>query len=260
MQTVTHGNGHVAGRRRKKGSLTAFPTELEIEAPAKGKSGRKPSKAKAADSEQISIPPLETQTLLLTVRGLTPLIVHKFSDKSRKQMADAQSGAPRHKKAPKVPEEEFKGCLYVIDEKKGIYGFPASGFKKAIVSACRFAEGISMSKAYGALHVLGDILPIKGSKPKMREDIVRVGKFGAKTADIRYRPEFEEGWKIDLKILYNSRIINKQTIAHLLNIAGFSVGIGEWRPEKSGQYGMFEVASKVDAEPLSGRRSRGLAN
>jgi len=130
-----------------------------------------------------------------------------------------------------------------MDEKKGKYGFPATGFKKAMVSACRYAEGFSMTKAYGAFHILGDLVEIKGAKPVMRTDVVRIGNFGKKTADIRYRGEFKD-WKIDLRILYNARVVSKQMLAHLLNLAGFAVGVGEWRPEKGGQFGMFEVASR----------------
>jgi len=189
--------------------------------------------------EAVTIPALETAKVVITIRGLTSLIVHRFSDKSRKQMEDAQQGAPRHKRAPKNPRQEFENSLYVIS--RGKYGFPASGFKKAMVSACRYAEGITMSKAYGAFHVIGDLLPIEGAKPIMRTDVVRVGKFGSRTADMRYRGEFTK-WQIKLTILYNKRIITTPTqLAHLANIAGFSVGVGEWRPEKGGQFGMFEV-------------------
>jgi len=199
-----------------------------------GKNGKK------VEVAELSIPDLETSKITLTVKGMTPLIVHKFGDKSRKQMEDKQQGKAQHKKEAKDPQAEFRSSLYVINEKKGIYGFPASGFKKAMVSACRYAEGVTMTKALGAFHVLGDLLPIKGAKPEMRTDVVRVGKFGAKTSDIRYRGEFKN-WSIDVEILYNARVVNKQTLAHLLHLAGFSVGIGEWRPEKGGQFGMFEL-------------------
>lgn len=99
-----------------------------------------------------------------------------------------------------------------------------------------------MSRASGAFHVIGDLVEIKGSRPAMRTDFVRVGRFSQRTADIRYRAEFKE-WRVDLRILYNMRVISKEQIAHLLNLAGFSVGIGDWRPEKGGQFGMFEVGT-----------------
>lgn len=227
-------------RRGRPPKMTPSPEVIELPA-AKGRKGKA---AKGADKGELSIPELETAEITFTVRGLTSLIVHRFGEKSRKQMEDNQQGAPRHKKAPKDPQAEFRSSLYVINEKKGIYGFPASGFKKAMVSACRYAEGVTMTRMLGAFHIIGDLLPIKGPAPKMRTDVVRVGKFGSKTSDIRYRGEFED-WSIDVKILYNARVVNKQVLAHLLHLAGFSVGIGEWRPEKSGQFGMFELAGKT---------------
>jgi hypothetical protein len=199
---------------------------------------KKATAAKKAAKEAVEIPALETGKIVITIQGITPLVVHRFSEKSRKQMEDAQQGAPRHKKAPKKPKELFEASLYKIS--RGKYGFPASGFKKAMVSACRYADGITMTKAYGAFHVIGDLLPIRGSKPIMRTDVVRVGSFAKRTADIRYRGEFKN-WEIKLPILYNKRIISPTQLAHLANLAGFSVGIGEWRPEKGGQFGMFEV-------------------
>lgn len=44
-------------------------------------------------------------------------------------------------------------------------------------------------------------------------------------------------------IRYNKDIITPSMIVNMLNLAGFAVGLCEWRVEKSGSFGMFEVAS-----------------
>jgi hypothetical protein len=72
----------------------------------------------------------------------------------------------------------------------------------------------------------------------MVEDNVRLG---GKTADLRYRPYFS-GWSILLKITHNANVITQEQVVNLLNLAGFSVGIGDWRPEKDGNAGRFHVA------------------
>lgn len=77
----------------------------------------------------------------------------------------------------------------------------------------------------------------------MREDMVRVGMG---TADLRYRPEFSE-WRTKILVRYNTNVLSEAQILNLLNVAGFAVGVGEWRPEKDGQYGMFHVATDKEA-------------
>jgi hypothetical protein len=73
----------------------------------------------------------------------------------------------------------------------------------------------------------------------MRQDTVRIGMG---TADIRFRPEFP-AWSAVLKVRLNRRSMTLEQLVHLINQAGFSVGVGEWRPEKDGSYGMFHVAT-----------------
>ena len=74
----------------------------------------------------------------------------------------------------------------------------------------------------------------------MREDMVRVGMG---TADIRFRGEVSD-WSIDFIIEYNPTVISCEQILGLLDLAGFSVGIGEWRPQRSGDYGRFKILTK----------------
>jgi len=74
---------------------------------------------------------------------------------------------------------------------------------------------------------------------QMRTDMVRIGMG---TADVRYRPEYQT-WGAVLTINYNSKSISIEQIAELLALAGFSCGIGEWRPEKSatGNFGKWKM-------------------
>ena len=71
----------------------------------------------------------------------------------------------------------------------------------------------------------------------MREDTVRVG---AGSTDLRYRPEFRN-WSMILNFEFDAQALTQPTILNLVQRAGFGVGLGEWRPEKGGEYGRFEV-------------------
>lgn len=172
------------------------------------------------------------------LRGISPLITHAWSEKAKGIMRDAQSGKVRGKKPPKDPKAEFEASSYGIGKNK--YGFPAKAFKAACASAAtRYVEGITGTFVYGAFHVLGDFVEIKSKPPVMREDMVRVGGMN-KVADIRYRAQFED-WSVTLPVAYNENVIQPEQILDLLNLAGFHVGVGEWRPERKGNHGMFEV-------------------
>lgn len=183
----------------------------------------------------IEIPPVVIRTMPIRIVGDSPLISHKWSDKAKQMMLDKQMGKAVPKKAPKDPEQEYRDSLY--EHPDGGYGFPSVAFKAAAVSACRSVDGIKMTEARAAFHVPGELVKIDGA-PEMREDMVRIGMG---TADIRYRGEFKE-WSATLMIRFNENVLTPSQIVNLFNVAGFGVGIGEWRPEKDGSYGMFHVA------------------
>lgn len=229
----------------KKKTVRRTTAPKETTTAAKKSATAKAAKAtKKGGGAIIEIPAMNLAVMKLDLEGVTPLIMHKFSAKSQKQMADKQQGKAQNKRKAKDPKEEFEGAIYWLDKAKKKYGFPSSAFKQAAVGACRYVQGVTMTHVKGAFHVLGDMVEIKSrKKPAMREDTVRVGGFGKQVADLRYRPEFKD-WKVQLEIRYNVNVITPEQIAHLFETAGFSVGVGDWRPEKNGQFGMFRVAGK----------------
>lgn len=189
----------------------------------------------------IEIPKLNLATLQVLLVGDSPLICHAWSHKAKQAMLDKQMKKAKQAKEAKDPQKDFEESLYKLPGGGG-YGFPAVAFKAAMVGACRFVDGMKMTEARGAFHILGELIPIDG-EPTMREDMVRIAMG---TADIRHRGEFKT-WKAMLSISYNQSAISAEQIVNLLNVAGFGVGVGEWRPERDGSYGRFHVATEQEA-------------
>lgn len=172
--------------------------------------------------------------LKISLIGDSPLICHAWSKKAKQEMLDKQMKRAKTAKAAKDPERDFRESLY--NHPDGGYGFPVVAFKAAAVDACSHVSGVTKVEARGAFHINGEFVKIKGT-PTMREDMVRIGMG---TADIRFRGEFKQ-WSTEFVVRYNSNVLSGEQIVNLFNTAGFAIGVGEWRPQKDGSYGMFHV-------------------
>ena len=177
---------------------------------------------------------IDVRHITVRIEGDSPLIVHAWSDKAKQMMLDKQTGRGKQAKEFKDPEKDYESSRYRLPD--GGDGFPSVGVKACAIRGAK-ALGMVMSDTRAAFHIEGDLVRIEGT-PRMREDMVRVGMG---TADIRYRAEFPE-WAIELPIVYNARIVSAEQIVAMLDAGGFGTGLGEWRPEKDGQFGRFHVA------------------
>ena len=190
-----------------------------------------------APAESIVLPAMQIRHMELTLVGDSPLICHAWSRKAKREMLDKQMKRAQGAKEAKDPEKDYQASLYPHPD--GGYGFPAVAFKAAAVDACSHVDGITKVLARGAFHITGELVKIDG-EPSPREDMVRVGMG---TADIRYRGEFQR-WSCRIPIRYNGSAISAEQVLNLFNTAGFAIGVGEWRPQRDGSYGMFHVATE----------------
>lgn len=189
----------------------------------------------------VELKPIVTQDVIVPIKGIQSLICHAFSERNIEMIESKQQKRATGAKPARQPEREAEASLYyTIDGKPG---FPAIGFRQAMISACRYVDGLPMTIARGAFFVLGDasgMVPLDVPAVdawQMRKDRVVIGRG---TTSIAYRPEFLE-WGARLRIRFNPNAISAEQIVNLVEIAGFAVGVGDWRPEKSGQFGMFTV-------------------
>ena len=60
---------------------------------------------------------------------------------------------------------------------------------------------------------------------------------------MRTRAKFDDPWTVTFLVDCDDDLVDESQLLQWLDIAGRRVGIGDWRPAKSGRYGTFQVAS-----------------
>lgn len=191
-----------------------------------------------AQEQGIDLQKIERVIAHIEVKGTAPLIVHAWSSKAKQMILDKQQGRKPAKEL-KDPQADYESSMYRLPD--GGHGFPVLGFKAATVGGARYFNGVTMTQMRQAMFFIGDpaapdLVRLQCSDPTMREDMVRVGMG---TADIRYRAEYRD-WGAVLQIQYVPSVISLDSIVALVDAGGMG-GIGEWRPEKDGAFGTFEV-------------------
>lgn len=187
--------------------------------------------------------------------GDTPLITHAWSEKAKREMLQKQVKAVKGGKEVRDPDSDFTNSLYDMGD--GSYGFPVTGVKNCILSAAHKDRGVARSAVLGALWLEADmvrtrpalskaicdmpLVRIFGSKPEMREDMVKIGAGLNKIANLAYRSQFTI-WAMKISGKFNSSIVTDEALGFLIMEAGMSSGLGEWRNERKGVFGAFHLA------------------
>ena len=221
---------------------------------------------KTATTEIINIRPVEMRELIVTIQGDTPLIVHAWSEKAKRMMLESQQKKAKGKaKEIRNPVAEFIDSMYWLTPKPNTEGLSEIecelAFKNAIAAGARFGfPAIAIKKAGNSVaYRTGDVKNQMGLRcaygifgetnsefieiltdepPAMREDMVKVGMG---SSDLRYRPMFEN-WYCDLTLSINTGFgMTFDDIINVINAGGAGVGVGEWRPERDGIFGMYHV-------------------
>lgn len=210
------------------------------------------------ENEIIQIRPMEIQRVNIRIVGDTPLIVHKWSEKAKKEILDKQMKATKTKaRDVRDPYKEFIDSMYWIQgepkdatpedfelavQNGAKWGFPANAIKQAGNSAAYRMKWVQnqmqLRSTYFITSEFGELAEIKGCIPEMREDSVKIGMG---TSDLRYRAEFKN-WYMDLMLEFNAGgDLTLEQIINVINLGGYACGLGEWRIEKDGINGRYHV-------------------
>lgn len=191
--------------------------------------------------------------------GDTPLIVHAWSEKARREMLQKQVKATKGGRDVRDPEADYISSLYEMAD--SVYGFPAMGIKNCILSSAHKDKGIARTAVMAALWIDAEmvrtrpalagaicdmpLIRIWGEKPVMREDMVKIGSGLNKTATLSYRGQFTQ-WGMRVTGKFNSTVLTPEALAFLIQQAGVESGLGEWRNERRGVFGAFHLANQAE--------------
>jgi len=209
-----------------------------------------------AKTTEIVIPNINLERHKIYLIGTSPLIVHAFPEKARKEMLGKQMKVAKGGRDARDPYAEYEAARYTLPD--GRDGFPAIGFKAAAVTACTSLSDVTKVAARQAFRVEGvpmkangviegslvrtALVPLVASPPTIREDVVRLAGVG-RTPEMRYRPEYSD-WGVVLDIILNPQVISFAQLASMFQAAGHGVGVGDYRPERDGDCGTFDIANE----------------
>jgi len=184
-------------------------------------------------TEKITLQPIQIGELTVQIKGLTPLLMNKVSDKVKAKLIGDQTGKTK-KKELRNPKEEVKQKIHTLPN--GKIGFPSAGFIKGMQYVAEFMN--LKRKDVTCISPMNEYVEINFKKQTTNESIARIGSFH--TPQVTFRPEFHD-WSTKLNLRFNASLISPEQILNLLKLAGLQAGLGDWRPNKSGSHGQYTV-------------------
>jgi hypothetical protein len=186
---------------------------------------------------------MSMKKITVSVVGTSPLLTDSPS-----LMQDDDS-SPKARKTRPTPEQECEGAAYRLDGPGSPCCMPTVAFRQAMV---RGGKGLKLAGAgrLGLNTILGASVfpaseltvlldPATGDPlTTYVHDRRRVVHGGG--AVMSSRPRFE-AWAADIDLEYDTLQLSDQDVINAVDRAGITVGVGNYRPEKGGPYGRFQV-------------------
>lgn len=180
------------------------------------------------------------ETYKIKVEGTSPLLMN------RPNQFDIADKSKDMKRETRTVDEQAEEKLYV-DANKTIY-IPATWFQGTIVEGGKGKKmsGKGSSRANYS-KVAGSCVEINPfeivlTPQKWKTFSVLTVNPNTKGRNLTHRPMFDK-WSVEFEATIDEEQIEPHVLKDIFDIAGKTVGVGDWRPSKKGRFGRFMVTS-----------------
>ena len=195
--------------------------------------------------------------LKVEIKGITPIIMHSGDSLDPRTPAAIEKAAITRKRGSnrtesdesRLQELECITSLWLDGDKRPT--IPASAIRACIETAAR--KNKQGSQVREGLIRLETSFTYDTDKYGTTLDELAVrtqyttGVRVNQSRILRTRAMFDLPWSCVFTAVVDDELVDKTQLESWLDIAGRRIGLGDWRPEKSGVNGRFEVVS-IDAE------------
>lgn len=188
------------------------------------------------------------------IRGLRPIIHHSGTGIDPKHPANIEKSALARITASnrteddeaRLAELECQVALWLDED--GRPTIPAAALRSCIETAARrlrqgpqVREGLVVDRVHEFRY---DVDRYGDELTKLVQTTqFRIGVVVQRQRILRTRAMFEPPWGCRFTLDCDDELVDQQQLEAWLDIAGRRIGLGDWRPEKSGDYGRFETVS-----------------
>lgn len=203
------------------------------------------------NKQSVVISPPKFKTAIFTIVGTAPLVIHRFSAKTKEQMKQkmetGKSASSKKNREAKSTDDLYNEAKYVSTD--GWEGMHAAAIRNAMISACRLV-GFKMTLAKMSVFVEADgwdalepqipLVRIYGKSIK-QEDMARV-ETGQPYVTVRAA---YHKWEAKIKIKWDEDQFSLNDVSNLLSRVGVQIGLCEGRPDSKNSagmgWGLFEI-------------------
>jgi len=174
------------------------------------------------------------KTYNVEIKGVTPLLFNRFIESTIASQVKKRVGATK--------EINVEDKLYKTTDGK-IYT-PATHIRGMLINAGKYFKIQGKGKATYS-KIIGATVTIQPEAivhENQKWEIFSISGVNPSTRGrtMIHRPMMKE-WKLSFQLIFNPEEIPEDVMKNILDYGGNYVGIGDWRPEKKGQFGKFIV-------------------
>ncbi|GAH26832.1 unnamed protein product, partial [marine sediment metagenome] len=181
------------------------------------------------------------ETLHIQLYGLSPLLMHNPVGSMPTDASEQKLG---RKKIPK-PEDEAKAGRYLLPD--GNFYVPAIAVRNSLLTGTR-GQLINRRSALpyisGGVLMLDEAFPLYRDGERIQGDDYTIDTRRAvvqRQGIMRSRPRIELPWQLEAIFDYDKDIVDLNVIRAVAERAGRTVGLLDYRVERKGWFGRFEV-------------------
>lgn len=197
---------------------------------------------------------MKKRTFEVTIVGISPYMQHRMIDEKLETYEKGEGPVVRSKAPSLTMEHRAEMHSFHYDDAAGRrhYYMPSDHIKQCLIGGGGYMKsnmGNSRRSLSNIIAAMFRITPMQIELPKY-DTIDSRSAVNPNTHNrvMTYRPQWTN-WRVSFNLTVWEDTLTIEQIHKVFDYAGFCLGVGSYRPQHKGEFGMFELESLIETTP-----------